>query len=143
MRVPSRSLLGMAVFVFARPWTVLAQAPTPEPMPVLEVGITAGRCFENSVEFLGRVKPGSICVAVSVQEPGGHVFYVRSVGFVLDPDGAQQATREAAGFTFRISASSSSKTRLVHTEVIVSRGADVLSRFHSVAALPLSGTGTP
>jgi hypothetical protein len=143
MSVSSRSLLGLAVIVFARPWTVLAQAPASEPVPVLDVGITAGRCFQNSVEFLGRAAPGSICVSVGVQEPGGHVTYFQPVGFVLDPDGAQRATREAAGLTFRISASSSSKTRLVHSEVVVSRGAEVVSRFHSVTALPLAGTGTP
>jgi hypothetical protein len=87
--------------------------------------------------------PSSICVSFDVQEPGGHASYFQPVGFVLDPDGAQRATREAAGLTFRISASSFSKTRLVGTEVVVSRGAGVVSRYHSVTALPLSGTGTP
>ena len=143
MRVSTRSLLGLAVIVFARPWPALAQAPAPEPAPLLDVGITAGRCFQNSVEFAGRAAPGSLCVSVGVQEPGGHASYFQPVGFVLDPDGAQRETREAAGLTFRISASSSSKTRLVHTEVVVSRGAEVVSRFKSVAALPFSGTGTP
>ena len=143
MRVSSRSLLGLAIIVFARPCTVSAQAPSPEPMPVLDVGITAGRCLGNSVELLGRPAPGSICVSVGVQEPGGHASYFQMVSFVLDPDGAQRATREAAGLTFKLSASSSSKTRLVYAEVVVSRGADVVSRFHSVAALPLSGTGSP
>ena len=141
MRVSSRSLLVLVAIVFALPWIVSAQAPAPEPTPVLDVGITAGRCFQNSVEFAGRTKPGSICVGVGAHEPGGHASYFET-GFVLDPDGAASATKEAAGLTFLVTASSSSRTRIVRTEVVVSRGADVVSRFHSVTALPLSGAGT-
>ncbi len=91
--------------------------------------------------FLGM--EASDGVSLGVQEHGSHVTYFQPVGFVLDPDGAQRTIKEVAGLTFRISATSSSKSRLVHTEGVVSRGAVVVSRFSSVTALPFSGPGTP
>ena len=140
MRASSHPLLGVAFLVFVGPSGALAQGAAPDPVPVFDVGITAGRCIPSSVELLGRTSaPGSICVSVSAGEFGAHVIYFQPVSFVLDPDGAERATREVAGLNFSISARSSSRSHIVHAELLISSGPSVIAHYRSATILPLTG----
>lgn len=142
MRVTSRSLLGLAFIVFAGVSVALAQQPAPEPVPELDVSISTGIARPGATELLGHAAPGSLYSTVSVQEPGGHALYFQSVSFALGPDSSEQVTKQVSGLSFNIKASSSSRTKLVRTEVIVSRGTRVVARYRSVSDLPNLGSAS-
>jgi hypothetical protein len=138
MRVSSRSLLGIAFILFVGHPVAPAQQPAPEPVPELDVAISVGKAHQSSTELLGRATPGAVYSTVSVQEPGGHAIYFQSVSFSLGPDSTEQAVKQVSGLTFNLSASSSSRTKLVRTEVVVSRGSHVVARYRAVSDFPLS-----
>jgi hypothetical protein len=50
--------------------------------------------------------------------------------------------KQVSGLTFNLSASSSSRTKLVRTEVVVSRGSHVVARYRAVSDFPLSGSAS-
>ena len=142
MRVSRRSLLGLAIVLLAGVSVALAQQPAPEPIPALDVAISVGRSRPNTTELLGRAAPDAIYSSIDVSEPGGHAYYFQSVSFSLGPDSSERVVKEVSGLTFALSASSSSRTRLVRTEVVVSRGGHVLARYHALADLPLLSSGS-
>ncbi len=137
MRVSSRSLLGLPLILVVGVSVALAQRPAAEPadepVPELDVTISLGIAPPGSTELLGRVTPGSLFATVRVQEPGGHRVYLRPVSIALAPDGSEQVTKQAAGLTFNIKVSSSSRAKLVRADVVISRGTRVVGR-HSTSA---------
>ena len=143
MRVSSRSLLGIAFVLVAGFSVALAQQPTPEPVPELDVAISVGIARHGSTELLGRSTPGGYYSTVSVKEPGGHAVYFQPVSFALSPDSSEQVTKQVAGLTFNLSASSSSRTKVVRTEVLVSRGPRLVARYSSMSDLPIPGSAFP
>ena len=143
MRLFSRSLLGVAFMLVTGFSVALAQQPTPEPVPELDVSIFVGVARHGTTELLGRSTPGGYYSTVSVKEPGGHAVYFQPVSFALSPDSSERVTKQVAGLTFNLSASSSSQTKVVRTEVVVSRGSRVVARYSSASDLPISGSASP
>ena len=130
------SLVLVAIVALSGPrLSCLAQPAPSDPTPVFDVGVSVVPTRFLPVQLVGRPTSRTFSCAASVNEAGSS-RYNSTLSLVIAPGSSERKAVEVGSYSFRFTATAAPTADRVDTEVIVSMGSRVISRYRGTTSFP-------